>query len=372
MIDLNEANEQFAIDIFKATYEQRDEDGDFLMSPLSIQVAMHMLINGADGETLEQIREYMSLQSFYPNGVAELYPSYFSSLASSDPATNLNISNVVFWDDTKMNAFDEFLKILETQFNAPNEILNFSSESALDRINDWASDATEERIPKVLNEIQEDEIMFLINALYFLGDWLNGFDENLTTDLPFIHLDGTIMDRQTMQGRGTYLAFRDEDIQVVEMPFKGEEYSMTFLTPLQTSLDLFINNQSSEELIALIHSLHNSKIQESHIAFALPTFETKKKFLLKEVMESMGMTDMFDEGKADLTRIGTAGGRLYVSRVIHDAFLKIDEKGAEGAAVTTIGIGAESIPPQFNFNQPFLYWIRHAETGTMVFMGTVE
>ena len=137
------------------------------------------------------------------------------------------------------------------------------------------------------------------------------------------------------------------------------------------SINEYLNQFSFSELANVYSTLVNDQLQESRIDLSLPKFELKFKKVISGDLQSMGMVRAFQEANAQLDNLGQAGGNLFISRVIHDTFLKIDEKGAEGAAVTAVGVGVESVPPPFVIDNPFIIVLRHIDTNVPIFIGKI-
>ena len=162
--------------------------------------------------------------------------------------------------------------------------------------------------------------------------------------------------------------YQGQKFSAIDLKFTDDEYSMTFILPENDSnVYDFVNGYSEKEFYEFYIDLYANKLQEGRIMIRIPKFEIEAHKNMKDILEKMGMETAFDD--ADLSNMGTFPGHTYISRVLHDTFLKIDEKGAEGAAVTTVGIGVESLPPQIEFSRPFLFVIRHVETNTPIFIG---
>ncbi len=369
--DLTKSNLQFSFDLFKEVESSADENANVLISPLSIEIALYMLLNGADNNTLEEIRSAMNLDQFYPNGINARYPELLAILESNDPSLNLNISNAMFWDPIGINVEENYKDIIANNYHGSLFELDFNNvEQSLQLINNWADNTTNGRIKEVLTDISADEVLFLLNALYFIGDWKFGFAEESTQDMTFTLSNGNEIQTPIMFTDNVFKSIVNEVYSAVELDFKGEEYSMTFVMPNENNINDYINETLNSDFKSLYDQI-NTDLEEQRIFLNLPKFEVKNKIQLKEILKTLGINEAFSS-TADLSKMGTSGGNLFVTRVIHDAFLKIDEKGAEGAAVTTIGVGVTSLPPVVSFDKPFLYWIKHKETDTMVFMGKME
>lgn len=347
---------------------KEDDAENILISPLSIETALYMAANGAEDETLEEIRSALDFGKFYPSGINILFEDLLEKL--NDDGTDksfLNLSQAAFYNPNLFTMDEGFKSVLEEHYGAEVADDKFNLES----INGWANDKTEGRIPKVLDKIKSEEFMFVMNALYFLGDWESPFPAEDTRDANFQFLDGRRPTVPMMNQDASLSHYIGDDLKAVDMLFADQKFAMTFIqTP--NALDDYLKEKSYLQISERYNKLVNEELQESRILLSLPKFETKYKRELSADLKEMGMVRAFEEANAQLNKVGQAGGNIYLTRVIHDTFLKIDEKGAEGAAVTTVGFGAESVPPPIIFDRPFLTVLRHIETGIPIFIGKIS
>ncbi len=365
--NLQQAMLDFGFKSFLTIHDDSPEDENIIISPLSIETALYMASNGAVDETLNEMRQALELGNFFPSGINQFYSETIEQInndATDD--TFLRSAQSVFWNPNMINVFEDFQNNMQDSYNA--EL--FPDDFNVEAINAWANEKTEGRIPKILEELRPDEVLFLLNALYFIGDWDKPFEEGLTRDRSFNLIDGTLVDVQTMKNDISFLNYEDETIKAVDLLFKGSNFSMTFIQPT-ISINEYLNEFSFNELANIYTTLVNDQMQESRIDLSLPKFEIKFKKVISEDLQSMGMVRAFQEANAQLDKLGQAGGNLFISRVIHDTFLKIDEKGAEGAAVTAVGVGVESVPPPFIFDNPFMIVLRHTDTNVPIFIGKI-
>jgi serpin B len=365
--DLQQAMLDFGFKSFLEINKDTPQDENIIISPLSIETALFMTSNGATDETLDEMRMTLELGNLYPSGTNQYYKEIIEQIQSD--ATNetfLNTAQAVYWDQTRMNVFEDFQQNMQEFYDADLVSDNFT----VDAINAWAKEKTEGRIPEILEQLGEDEVMFLLNALYFIGDWELPFEENLTGNWPFNLSNGSTIDVPTMRNDFSFFNYEDETLKAVDLFFKGSSFSMTFIQPTE-SINDYLNQYSFNELSTNYKSIVNDQMQENRILLSLPKFEIKYKKVISQELKSLGMERAFQEANAQLGKLGQAGGNLFISRVIHDTFLKIDEKGAEGAAVTAVGVGVESVPPPFIFDKPFMIVLRHVDTDVPIFIGKI-
>jgi len=340
-------------------------EANVLISPYSLQTALYMTMNGAAGNTLEEFRQALNTGDFYPDGLNLYHEEIADKLSPQGDNTSFESSNALFYDQGLFVPDSEFQAILESNYHATFRQETFSSEATVSVINDWVSEQTEQRITKVIDKIESDEAIFLINALVFTADWQIGFEEYATQDRTFTLSDGTEISVPTMQSDDQRLYTQQGDYKAVDLPVRDGDYSMTIILPSEPlTIDEFIPTFDLDEYQNLFQSLSSERIQ-----LFLPKFEIATSKNMKDILIDRGMTTAFQS--ADLNKMGEFAGNPYLSRVLHDAYLKIDEAGIEGAAITTVGVGVESVPPTLNCNRPFVYIVRHTETNVPIFIGKV-
>jgi len=346
-----------------------DED-NILLSPLSLQSTLYMVMNGSANSTLEEFRTALKSEVFYPSGMNPHYQDLMDRLTPKNGTTALGSANAIFYDDTSVDLYESYEKIITNIFAGELNATDFSDPATLDRINDWAKDKTEGRIDKVLDEINSDEVIFLMNALYFKADWEKGFEEEITRKQQFVTAGGQSKEVDMMMSDDYRRIYRGEDYSAVDLKLTDDEYAMTFILPKEgQSPAEFVNGFGEKEFYEFYLDLYANKLEEGRIMVNLPKFELKAKKKMNDILNRMGLTEVFQN--ADFSRMGEFQAPTYLSRVLHDAYLKIDEKGVEGAAVTTAGVAVTSLPPSIDFNRPFIFVIRHVETNTPIFMGKV-
>ena len=347
-------------------------DENIIISPVSLQIALYMTLNGAEGNTEAEMAETLNIPASECNIHNEETKALLSSLSTLNGDTKLELNQAAFYDRNKIILDTTFSENLDDFYQADIETLDFDSQDAVDEINNWVADKTEDRIKKVIEEIDPLEALFLINALYLKGDWENGFPEYNTQARPFNLIDGTAVDVDMMFQDSERLYKQSENYQAVSMPLKGGDIAVQFYLPVDNgNLDDFLNSLSNEELEDILNYDNADGFESTRIFFQLPKFALKGKFLLNDILKSMGMEEAFNPGRANLSDLGSANGNIFINRVLHDTYLKVDEKGVEGAAVTTVGIAITSAPPVVALDKPFFFTIAHVPTNSLVFTGYV-
>jgi serine protease inhibitor len=356
---------EFAFDFLKKHNSEEKADKNYFVSPLSLHTAMGMLLNGADGKTKEEIQTGLRVSSDLAttNGI---YKNLIENLPNSDPKVTNTIANSVWYRNT-FTVEKSFLDVLKTFFNATASAEDFNNASTVNKINNWASDNTNGKIKKVLEQIEPAHVMFLMNALYFKGDWKIPFKTENTRDESFAGTTGTKSVKMMNMLEKVKYAKRT-GYQALELAYGDGNYVMTVLLPDETTpVTNIINTMSGTEWKSL-----NSALQEQKVIVGLPKFTLEYETNLNKVLSNMGMPTMFSDA-ADLSKIAAPAGKLRVGFVKQNTFISVDEKGTEAAAVTTIGIEVTSVPvyPEFICNRPFAFFISEKQSNTILFAGKI-
>lgn len=366
--DFNDRLLLSASHLFVELNKSDQDDVNQIISPLSIQVAMALLVNGAQANTRDEIKTFLQLSDESIGGINAHFDDLFQSITSANKDnSSLTVSNAAIWNPGMMTMDTDYLERIKGFYNADCHEDRFTVEG----INAWAEEATDGLIEEVLQEIKEDEVLFLLNALLYKGDWLSGFDEGYTFDYTTELPDGSQVTFPMMSSDYLYNYFDNGEVQAVNLPFQGEEYEMVFVQPKTEELDQFIASKGGQGIADLFQTLHPDAFTEDRIMLQVPKFEVEYKRNISETLQDLGIVDAFDDSAAKLDGLGTAPGNLFVTRVLHDTYFKVDEKGVEGAAVTTVGVGVESIPPVFTFDSPFIICLRKTDSQTPIFMGKI-
>jgi serpin B len=344
------------------------EPDNLMLSPLSASVALTMLMNGAEEETYNQINNMLGYDGMTTSEVNEAYQSLVTQLLAADGTVQLDLANAV-WYRNSFVAKTSFLQIMQESFDAQVQGLNFGAPSALTTINGWASDNTNGKIDKVLNEISSDAVMFLMNALYFKGSWSQKFDKNQTNEAVFHYHDGSTADIPTMHGQVPGRFATTPAYQAIEIYYGRKNFSMIILLP-DADIDALTESLTPALWNDLTQQLGSGYEQEVNLSMPQFSFDYEKN--LNDALMALGMMDAFLPGVANLTAIADAS--LHISFVKQNTFVDVNEDGTEAAAVTTIGIELTSAgdpPPQFKVDRPFLFFIREQTTNTLMFAGKV-
>ncbi len=365
---LIESSNGFGIDLF--TKVASEETKNLMLSPLSASTALTMLLNGCGGDTYEQLKSTLNYpEEITIEGINELYNSLVAQLLTVDTKVTLALANAIFY----RNGFavkPPFLNTMKNDFKATVQGLDFHLPQALTVINNWAGENTKGKIPKVLNEISSEAVMFIMNALYFKGDWSYQFDKSLTTDRVFYPDGGNQVNVPTMNGEIGSKTITGSSYKAIEMPYGRTNFTMVVIVPDQ-GVSNFNSGFDSDVWKSITSSLDNFDEYGKNDVY-MPKFKFSYEKVLNDQLKSMGMIDAFIPFTADLSGISDAD--IFVSFVKQNTFVEVDEKGTEAAAVTTIGIELTSMPPQprqFIIDKSFIFAIRERTTNTILFIGQV-
>lgn len=356
---------EFTFDFLKKHNAEEKADKNYFVSPLSLHIALGMLLNGTDTKTKEEIQKSLRVSSdlAVTNGI---YKDLMEGLPNADPKVTNTIANSVWYRNT-FSVEKSFLDVLKASFNAQTYAEDFTNTATVGKINNWASDNTNGKIKKVIEQIEPAHVMFLMNALYFKGDWKIPFKVENTRDENFAGTTGTkSVKMMSMQEKVKYA--KRSNYQALELAYGGGNYVMTIILPEgKTSVGEIINTMSASEWKSL-----NTALAEQKVIVGLPKFTVEYETNLNSVLSKMGMPTMFTD-LADLSKISPPAGKLKVGFVKQNTFVTVDEKGTEAAAVTTIGVELTSMPilPEFICNRPFAFFISEKQSNTILFAGKI-
>lgn len=363
------AGNDFSIALFRAVNQATPAGENVAISPFSAAVALGMTMNGAAGETLEAMRSTLALDGMAEQEINRAYRDLWQLLSTLDPSVQVTSANAIFHDD-RLTVAPAFAQASRDYFAATVRALDFADERAsLSTINGWASDNTRGRIPEVLEEIGPDQVMFLMNALYFKGEWRSRFDAARTRPGPFLGDDGRWREVPLMQASSMpMLLGGDATAAVGELPYGNGAFAMTIMVPRDgRPVDDFVAALTPERWATLLGTMHEARHE-----VVMPRFTLKYSGTWNDVLGGMGMAIAFERGAADFSRLLTPPGDLAIDFVKQDVFLAVDEVGTEAAAVTTVGIGIVSAPAPFRVDRSFVFAIRDRLSGTILFMGAVK
>jgi serine protease inhibitor len=352
-------------------------DGNLVFSPASIELALAMLRPGARGTTASQMDTAMhevGSDAMAPaiSALGEALDTrsgtYPDNLGEDVPVT-LRIANSAFAQHG-LRIEPAYLNALSSRFGAGVRLVDYATdfEAARKRINDWVADQTEQRIRDLLAPGSVDDLtrLVLANAIYLKAPWLVQFSKEATSTQPFTTADGRTVRVPMMSQQESFGYATGKGWQAVDLPYVGGSLSMTLILP--DDLTAFEDSLSGDSLHSIIGALSSRDVQLS-----LPRFDIETKADLPEQLSAMGMPLAFDAEHADFSGI-TTDDRLYVTDVVHQANITVDEAGTVAAGATAVVVGRTSMPSdiaRMNVDRPFLFAVRDDPTGTILFLGRV-
>lgn len=368
---LIDADNRFAFKLFREINVQQSAAANVFISPLSVGMALGMAYNGAAGTTREAMRQTLELQGLSVADVNQAYLGVIDLLRTLDPRVEWLLANSV-WHDQRFTPLAPFLDVTRTYFDAEVTALDFRAPATPGAINGWVDRTTNGKITTIVPDPIPDEVIaYLINAIYFKGDWTQQFDKDLTRDEPFLLASGSTVGVSMMSRKHehTIRTFADPDLTVAELPYGGGAYVMTVVVPRDpTGAATLAPELTEERWNAWLGALDSQSVFVS-----LPKFELEYEIKLNAVLTALGMAEAFDPDRADLSNmfVVTPSQRFYLDEVLHKTFVRVDEEGTEAAAATSVGVGPTSAPQRILVDRPFLFAIRERLSGTILFLGKV-
>jgi len=371
---LTEGNSVFAFNLYKLL---STEEGNLFYSPYSISAALAMTYAGARGDTEKQMANtlqfYLSQNQLHPafNSLdLELASRGEGAKGKDGEGFRLNIVNAI-WGQKDYAFLVSFLDTLAESYGAGLRILDFINETEPSRIiiNDWVSDETEGRIEDLIPQgtITQMTRLVLTNAIYFNAAWQYPFEEDATSPDVFYLLSGEEVTVPMMEQQESFSYTEGDNYQAVELPYDGQELSMVIILPDFGQFETFEEAIDYQNIKGIIESLERREVR-----LTMPKFEFDSSFGLKKTLTEMGMPVAFSAG-ADFSGM-TGNKNLFISDVIHKAFVSVDEAGTEAAAATAVIMELTAMPEmpvEVTLNRPFIFLIRDIETGAILFVGRV-
>lgn len=358
------ASNAFGFELLRRLHAE-DPAKTVFISPLSASMALGMTMNGANGETWEGMRTALQFGDLGQNEINASYRGLLDLLGDLDPAVTFEIGNSI-WHRPGSEPLPAFRRTVESVFDARIRGLDFADPSAAATINDWVRRVTRNRIRTIVDPpIPANTITYLINAIYFKGNWTDRFDAQLTHSGPF-HLPGGGTETVRFMDRtGEALYHVTDRYMAAELAYGGQAFAMTIVVPTgDVAIADLIDHLASGGWAELVEGL-----QPARIRVLLPRFELEWEAALNNALMAMGMADAFS-GSADFSRMFPSGGQI--SEVKQKTFLEVDEEGTEAAAATSVGVVVCLCgPPEVRADRPFILAIRERLSGTILFIGAI-
>ena len=369
---LIEAENAFGLKLFHEL-SRAEPEANLFISPLSVSMALGMTLNGAAGDTRADMQMTLELAGLSMDDVNASYRTLIDLFTTLDESVVFEIANSIWYRDS-FAVEQTFLDLNTAYFDAAVRPLDFDGADAPGIINAWVDENTHGKIKKIIDGgIDPLTMMFLINAIYFKGDWTYPFDERLTQDDTFTRADGSTSPvRMMTMPEATFLYTQHRDFQAVDLPYGDSLFSMTIFLP-RDGLPLAdfvadLNTATWNQWTARLAPVKLDLLQ-------MPTFKLEYDVSLKQALSTLGMDIAFDPSRADFSGINPAQGDLHISDVKHKTFIEVDEEGTEAAAVTSVVVGVTSVgeapPITMRIDRPFVFAIREHATGSILFIGQI-
>ena len=374
---LNETDKQqikqtntFTVKLFlEATKDLKSGDNAFL-SPFGISTVMAMAYNGAGAETKEAISKAFKFDQVSDEDLNTYYQTLIKGLPLVEPQTELSMGNAI-WHNQDIPLKTHFLKINEQFYLAKAGKLDFTDPKAKDVINDWVKDKTKNKIDKIIDATRQEDLAYLLNAIYFKGMWEQKFDKENTKKADFHTASGQTVQADFMYKQHSYgmLTMGTTGLQAVEIPYSNKKFSMLLIQPTD-ALNADWGTVKLHEFINVLGS-EQAEFNSMKMDLYIPKFKFSYERKLNGDLTNLGMGIAFEDD-ADFSNLSDRHAKI--SEVKHKAFVEVDEEGTEAAAVTSIGFVTTSMPqiPTVRFDRPFIFVIKENASNLVLFIGKIN
>ncbi len=365
------ATSRFAFKLYGQLLKERASENTFV-SPASVMMALAMTYNGAEAETQQAMARAMEIEGLSRDEVNRAFADLKSALAPTDPKIQIKIANSL-WARKGLVMKPAFIERNKQHYGAELASLDFAHPSAVETINSWVNKNTEGKISKIMDAIEGEAVLFLINAIYFKGQWQVEFKKENTKPDMFRLAGGKQQEVPMMSQSGDFFYYKGKNFQAVTLPYGQGRVSMyVFLPDEQTSLDQFEKDLTPENWDQWLRSFSLNPGE-----LKLPRFKVEWEAKLNNALTALGMEEAFNPSRANFSGMAqtSPGNNLYISEVKHKSWAEVNEEGTVAAAVTSVGMYTTSARPQQKFvmkvDRPFFFAIRDNQTGVVLFMGSV-
>lgn len=376
--DVATADNAFGFRLLNAV-QKTARDGNVVLSPVSAALNLSMVLSGADGKTSQEMLSVLSLNGLGQTAINDGNANLIKVIRTPAHNVALSVADSLWVDGAHASLRPDYIKETHEGYDAEVSDLDFSHPSAVSRINDWASKETQGRISKIIDRIDPADRLLLVNAVYFKGQWAQQFNKALTQQRDFTLADGSVKQVPRMVQSGSFGYFETPQMQAIRLPFGDGDLVMDILLPAQSSsldaLEAYLTVEHWQEWQAH-YALRSGTIE-------LPRFELKSTYQLNKPLQALGMKRAF-QADAELARMfsvspgKSGGGHVFISSVLQSTFWKVDEEGAEAAAVTSTSIHTLAFrrpaeePFQMIVNRPFFCAIEDRRSGALLFIGAIR
>ena len=345
----------YSMSFIRSVVAVEDKDANLAVSPYSAGVALSMLAEGAEGQTRAEFNKALNDCLFKSE-----------DLGGNDKITVNSVNSL--WVDDNFSVRNRYVSLMQKDFDALVTTLSFSDPATVKAINNWCSEHTNGKITEIIDELSPNDVMVLVNALYFKAPWLNPFDEHMTSSAKF-HGSKSVSDVD-MMARKAYMNYAEYNgCQLVELPYEGGRYAMyVLLPPEDMDINELIGYLSQESYNAAMNSL-----QSKELLLKMPKVKVETSLLLNQSLQHMGIRTAFT-GAADFKGISEMGP-LSLGLVKQKCYVEISEKGTEAAAVTSAQIRMTALRPsqyvRMTVDRPYLFFVTDKQESNILFAGRI-
>jgi len=343
-----------------------------IISPFSIETALAMVYAGSEKETKQEIAKVMGLSNPNSEKLNTEIKEILTSLNKSKGAT-VEIANS-FWGAKRIDFNKAYVDTLVNNYEAKIKSVDFGDPKTKDLINKWVSDKTHQKIPKIIDETKAGQIIALINAVYFNGDWQDPFKPTSTKEKDFTNSAGKVIKTQTMVASRNFDYYENDDLQMLTMPYKNQNIKATILLPKNESATSFLS-----DLTETNWKKWNDNLANKEGILELPKFELNYSRDMLDDLKMLGMKKSTIDADFNPMFVKPPTLPVAISKAIHKTFMRMDEKGTEAAAVTYIGIDVTSMPGgesekpfEMIVNKPYIIALTDETTDSMLFLGIIQ
>jgi serpin B len=362
-----------AMNFFSVVHELDGAAENIVLSPLSLNMALAMLWNGANGETGQSIQQIMGVGDYSPKEVNGYFKKLRETFVKTDPSTQLSLANSI-WYRLDLPVKTDFINTNKIEYNAEINKIDFTDSQAPTIINQWCSNHTNGLIKEMVKSIPENTVMYLLNALYFKGKWADGygFNQSATKDDVFTKEDDSELTVKMMQQNSILGYYKDEYLSLTSLSYGNQAFSMVFVLP---NSGVSFGNLAAQLKQEDYWKQCLASMTAYDVDLYIPRFKIAYEISLNDALKQLGMGIAFT-GNADFS--GISDTPLCISQAKQKTFIEVNEVGTEAAAVTQIGMDltAAGPPPEpekvtFRADRPFLFAIRENSTDTLLFLGKI-
>jgi serpin B len=374
-VDVAAADNAFGFRLLNAV-QKTIPSGNVVLSPVSAALNLSMVLNGADGQTRQEMLAALSLSGLDLGAINTANAQLIKVIRTPAKNTTVSVADSLWVDSRRATLRPDYVKQTQAWYDAEMTDLDFSNPSAATRINNWASKQTQGRISKVIDRIDPADLALLLNAVYFKGQWAHKFDKAQTQQRDFTLAGGSVKQVPRMAQSGRFDYFETPQLQAIRLSFgDGDLVMELFLPAKSSSLGALEKELTPEHWTGwqAQYAPRSGKIE-------LPRFELKSNYRLNEPLQTLGMTRAFHQEGAQLTGLFSSApgqpGRFFISSVLQSTYWKVDEEGSEAAAVTTTGIRTAAVarpeqPFRMIVDRPFFCAIEDRRSGALLFVGAI-